>query len=85
MLDALADAVPLYIAPLLSLVAPVLVLVSYLSPVVPIKNHPPLVTIQPSLVLSDSSTNATDGPSAFFGILSTSIGLQVLGGAYSSF
>jgi len=49
MLEDLANAIPFYLAPVLSLVAPVLLLISFISPEISMKNHPPLVVVEPSL------------------------------------
>jgi len=86
MLKELAKVLALYLAPILSLVGPLLVAVSYISPVAKMKILPSLVVVKPSrLLVKNSSRDEPDGPSVFFGILSTSIRLQVLGGVYPMF
>ena len=81
MLEDLADALFFYLAPILSLVGPLLVLLSFISPESRMGNQPSLVVIKPS---SNSSTTP-DGPSFFIGLLSRSIVLRVLGGTHSVF
>ena len=77
MLKDLADALFLYLAPILSFVGPLLVTLSYVSPMAKIGNWPPLVVIKPSSSTLYPSGDV-DGPSVFIGLLSRSIGLQAL-------
>jgi len=70
MLNQLSNAVALYLAPLLSLTAVLLVLFSYLSPAVMLHTQVSLLVVKPSLLLLPSSSNdKVDGPSVFLGPL----------------
>ena len=53
MLNQLSNAVALYLAPILSLTAVVLALLSYLSPAVILHNQVSLLVVKPSLLLLD--------------------------------
>lgn len=86
MRSKLANAVALYLAPLLSLTALVLVSLSFLSPVVILQTQAPLVVVKSTLLLvPNTSRSEIDGPSVFLGPLGTSTSLQVLDGAHSAF
>ena len=73
MLNQLSNAVALYLAPILSLTAVLLVLFSYLSPAVMLHTQVSLLVVNPSLLLqSTPSTEKVDGPSVFLGALGKS-------------
>lgn len=70
MLNQLSNAVALYLAPVLSFTAVLLVLFSYLSPTVMLHTQVSLLIVKPSLLLSPNPSNAKiDGPSIFLGPL----------------
>jgi len=70
MLNQLSNAVALYLAPILSLTAVLLVLFSYLSPAVMLYTQVSLLVVKPSLLLlPNPSKDKTDGPSIFLGPL----------------
>ena len=70
MLNQLSNAVALYLAPLLSLTAVLLVLFSYLSPVAILHTQVSLLVVKPSLLLLPSPSNdKVDGPSVSLGPL----------------
>lgn len=70
MLNQLSNAVALYLAPILSLTAVLLVLFSYLSPAVMLHTQVSLLIVKPSLLLQPSPSNEkVDGPSVFLGVL----------------
>lgn len=74
MLNQLSNAVALYLAPLLSLTAVLLVLFSYLSPAAMLHTQVSLLVVKPSLLLSPNpSNNMVDGPSVFLGPLGESL------------
>ena len=87
MLNQLSNAVTLYLAPVLSLTAVLLVLFSYLSPVVMLHTQVSLLVIRPSLLLlPNPSKDEIDGPSVFLGPLGTLIGqVQVFSNAHPAF
>jgi len=87
MLNQLSNAVALYLAPILSLTAVLLVLFSYLSPAVMLHTQVSLLVVKPSLLLSPNpSKDEIDGPSVFLGPLGTSIDqVQVISDAYPAF
>jgi len=70
MLNQLSNAVALYLAPILSFTAVLLVIFSYLSPTVMLQTQVSLLVIKPSLLLSPNPSNdRIDGPSLFLGPL----------------
>ena len=74
MLNQLSNAVALYLAPLLSLTAVLLVLFSYLSPAAMLHTQVSLLVVKPSLLLLPSPSNdKVDGPSVFLGPLGKSV------------
>ena len=73
MLNQLSNALALYLAPLLSLTAVLLVLFSYLSPAAMLHTQVSLLVVKPSLLLSPNPSNDNvDGPSVFLGALGKS-------------
>jgi len=86
MLNQLSNAVALYLAPILSLTAVLLALLSYLSPAVILRNQVALLVVKPSLLLlPNPSKDKVDGPSVFLGPLGMSIGRVQRFGAHSTF
>ena len=74
MLNQLSNAVALYLSPVLSFTAVLLVLFSYLSPAVMLHTQVSLLIVKPSLLLSPNPSNAKiDGPSVFLGPLGMSL------------
>lgn len=70
MLANISKATTLYLTPILMLTSLFLVIFAYLSPVVMLHSSVSLLTVTPSLVLTQSgSSHAVDGPSMFLGIL----------------
>ncbi|CDO71534.1 hypothetical protein BN946_scf184911.g4 [Trametes cinnabarina] len=70
MIAGLSKAINLYLAPLLSLTSLILVLFAYLAPTILFPTQVALLTVSPSLVLTEShSSQAVDGPSVFLGAL----------------
>ena len=86
LISELAKAFALYLAPVLSMVGPSLLSILYFSPATAIKNYPSLVVVKPSkLLMNTSSSDYDESHSVFFGLLSTSNDLRILGGAHSAF
>jgi len=86
MLNQLSNAVALYLAPILSLTAVLLALLSYLSPAVILHDQVSLLVVKPSLLLlPNPSKDKIDGPSVFLGPLGMSIGRVQVFGADSAF
>lgn len=70
MLNQLSNAVALYLAPILSFTAVLLVVFSYLSPTVMLHTQVSLLVVKPSLLLLPNPSNdKIDGPSLFLGPL----------------
>ncbi|CCM01958.1 uncharacterized protein FIBRA_04031 [Fibroporia radiculosa] len=73
MIAGLSRAVNIILAPLLALTAFLLILFTYLSPVLMLSTQVSLITVSPSTSLiqtnSSSSTSLLDGPSVFLGAL----------------
>ncbi|KAI0757029.1 hypothetical protein C8Q80DRAFT_1131739 [Daedaleopsis nitida] len=70
MIAGLSKAINLYLAPLLSLTALILILFSYLAPIILFPAQVALLTVSPSLELTESkSSEGIDGPSVFLGAL----------------
>ena len=76
MIAGLSKAFYLYLAPVLSLTAFILILFSYLAPVILFPDQVALLTVSPS--------EGNDGPSIFLGALGTSQVLPGLLGSFSS-
>lgn len=75
MIAGLSKAINLYLAPLLSLTAFILILFSYLAPTILFSAQVALLTVTPSLELTQSkSSEGVDGPSVFLGALGMSPG-----------
>lgn len=77
MIGGLSKAINLYLAPLLSLTALILILFSYLAPTILFPAQVALLTVTPSLELTESkSSEGIDGPSVFLGALGTFLRLD---------
>jgi len=70
MIAGLSKAINQYLAPLLSLTSLVLILFTFLSPVVMLPTQVALITVSPSTELTQpGSSKSIDGPSVFLGAL----------------
>lgn len=70
MIAGLSKAINQYLAPLLSLTSLLLILFTFLSPVVMLETKVALLTVAPSTSLTQPGTSSTvDGPSIFLGPL----------------
>ena len=71
MIHGLSKAITLYLAPLLSLTALLLLLFTFLSPVVMLHNQVALISVVPSTALSspESASDNADGPTIRMGVL----------------
>ncbi|KAI0651819.1 hypothetical protein C8Q79DRAFT_935017 [Trametes meyenii] len=70
MIAGLSKAINLYLAPLLSLTSLILILFAYLAPTVLFPTQVALLTVSPSLELTEAhSSQGVDGPSVFLGAL----------------
>ncbi|KAH9944409.1 uncharacterized protein BXZ73DRAFT_39964 [Epithele typhae] len=70
MLNGVTKAVNLYLIPLLSLTSFILILFTYLAPVILFPGQVSLLSVTPSTALTDSrSSDGVDGPSVFLGAL----------------
>lgn len=70
MIAGLSKAFHLYLAPLLLLTSLILVLFSYLAPVILFPNQVSLLQVSPSTALTQAkSSDGVDGPSIFLGAL----------------
>ncbi|OJT12945.1 hypothetical protein TRAPUB_10510 [Trametes pubescens] len=70
MIAGLSKAINLYLAPLLALTSFILILFSYLAPIIIFPTGVSLLTVSPSLQLTDAhSSQGVDGPSVFLGAL----------------
>ncbi|KAK7064201.1 hypothetical protein R3P38DRAFT_3165216 [Favolaschia claudopus] len=69
MIAGLSKAATLYLAPILTLTAIVLSLLSYLAPVLVLHDKVALLTVTPSTTLVQNASHAVDGPSLFLGVL----------------
>lgn len=74
MIAGLSKAINLYLAPLLSLTSFILILFSYLAPIILFPTQVALLKVSPSLELTQSkSSDGIDGPSIFLGALGMSL------------
>ena len=72
MIAGLSKAFHLYLAPLLLLTSLILVLFSYLAPIILFPTQVSLLQVSPSTALTQSkSSDGVDGPSVFLGALGT--------------
>ncbi|EPQ60788.1 hypothetical protein GLOTRDRAFT_68732 [Gloeophyllum trabeum ATCC 11539] len=69
MIAGLSKFITLYLSPALSLTALLLSLFAYLSPTVMLHDRVALLTVSPSLSLTQDSTQHIDGPTVFLGAL----------------
>lgn len=71
MIHGLSKAINQYLAPLLSLTSLLLILFAYLSPVIMLQTRVALLTVTPSVSLTQptGNTSGVDGPSVFLGAL----------------
>ncbi|KAF9218930.1 hypothetical protein BS17DRAFT_790374 [Gyrodon lividus] len=69
MLTDISKATTLYLTPVLMLTSLFLVLFAYLAPAVMLHSQVSLLTVTPSLALTQSGSTAVDGPSMFIGML----------------
>ncbi|KAI0662796.1 hypothetical protein C8Q70DRAFT_1149294 [Cubamyces menziesii] len=70
MIAGVSKAINLYLAPLLSLTSLILIIFAYLAPTIILPTQVALVTVSPSLELTEAhSSQGVDGPSVFLGAL----------------
>ncbi|KAI8995599.1 hypothetical protein BD414DRAFT_479982 [Trametes punicea] len=70
MIAGLSKAINLYLAPVLSLTSLILILFAYLAPTIIFPTQVALLTVSPSLELTEAhSSQGIDGPSVFLGAL----------------
>jgi hypothetical protein len=70
MIAGLSKTVTLYLAPVLSLTALILLLFAYTAPTILLHSRVALLVVSPSLQLADpSSSQGVDGPTLFLGAL----------------
>ncbi|KAI0778154.1 hypothetical protein BD413DRAFT_507153 [Trametes elegans] len=74
MIAGLSKAINLYLAPLLSLTSFILILFAYLAPTILFPTQVALLTVSPSLELTERhSSQGVDGPSVFLGALGSCV------------
>jgi hypothetical protein len=73
MIAGLSKVITLYLAPLLALTSIVLILLTFISPIITFHDQVALLVVSPSSSLTNpgAANSAVDGPTVFFGALGT--------------
>lgn len=83
MIEGFSKFAVLYLAPLLMLTALFLSTFSFFAPTAMLHDQVALLTVTPSTALTNPQATASDGPSVFFGLLGSSVLINISSSADS--